>query len=82
MNHLLRISCEGRTEFIATDRSAQPLKVMVECPQGLAAGTDGKHREALSKGIYWTQYDWSVANERARRVAREARRLGRGIGGH
>ena len=40
MNNSLRLDCKGQTEFIATNRSPQPLKVMLECPQGLAAGSD------------------------------------------
>ncbi|MSR84130.1 MAG: hypothetical protein EXS58_14600 [Candidatus Latescibacteria bacterium] len=28
----------------------------------------GKHRELLSKGIYWTEYDWSFPNDRVRLV--------------
>jgi len=28
----------------------------------------GTHREVLSQGIYWTRYDWSIANPRVRLV--------------
>jgi hypothetical protein len=38
-------------------------------PHHTSAGSDfehGKHREALSQGIYWKNYDWSTPNPRAR----------------
>ncbi len=39
MTNLL-VSCEGPTHFVATDREPKPVWVRIDCPEGLAAGTD------------------------------------------
>jgi len=36
----LHVRSEGATQFVATDRDSQPLQVILDCPQGLPAGTD------------------------------------------
>ncbi|MCC9077057.1 hypothetical protein FKZ61_013180 [Litorilinea aerophila] len=36
----MKVRYEGATEFVATDKEPKPIKVIVECPEGLTAGTD------------------------------------------
>ena len=44
MNHLeitaLKVIFEGDSDFVATERATKPIRVVVECPQGLDSGTD------------------------------------------
>ena len=36
----MRVTHEGTTQFVATDREPKPLTITLECPEGLPAGTD------------------------------------------
>jgi hypothetical protein len=40
MTDAMRVHYEGPTVFPVTDREPKRLRIALECPQGLAAGTD------------------------------------------
>lgn len=40
MTDPLHVRFAGATQFVATEKNPQPVTVILECPQGLAAGTD------------------------------------------